>query len=286
MTKYRKLFFLIAALTLLTIIAICFISYKNSKSETLDDGIYFIKCDSYLGFSSDEEISIQLPLIHYHNDKKQSLPNFNSISLICDGNEIPVTSFTFQKGSETNLFTLYALLIKINDINIGTYKIKNVKIENQNGKYIYPIGDWLIDVRELVPNDDLDMGKKSAIEGEFNSYIVELTNTLDNNIEILDMVFTLPESYKININSYLDFNLTKVDHNLTLLPKQKKTFYFEFQNDKIDLRKKFVLLRPFIKYKINDEEKLYLLDTCIYSPPMDENYVIEYIKNLQSKDIS
>jgi len=285
MTRYRKICLSIAALTsLLAIITICYISYKpTSKNEPLDDGIYFFKCDSYLGFSSDEEISIQIPLIHYYNnEKKQSLPSFNSISLICDGNEVPVTSFLFQKGSETDKFTLYALLIKINSMNIGTYKINNIEIENQDGEYVYPIGDWLIDVRELEPNNDLNMGKRSSqIIGEFGSYTVELTNTLDNNIKISDMVFTLLDSYKININSYLDFDMAKVDQDLTLLPKQTKTFRFEMQNDKVDLRKKFVLLRPFIKYKINDEEKLYLLSTCIYSPTIDENFVIDYIKNFR-----
>lgn len=283
MNRYRKIGLSIAALIIFTIITVYYIcNILTSKSETVDDGIYFIKCDSYLGFLNDEEISIQLPCIQYYNNKKdRSLSNYNSISLICDENEIPVTSFIFQKGSETDLFTLYSLLIKINRVDIGLYKIKNIKIENQDGEFIYPIGDWVIEVRELVHNNDLNIGKRSAIESEFGSYTVELTNTLDNNIKISGMDFNLSDSYKINIKSFLDFDMSEVDPDLTLLPKHKKTFLFEFQNNKIDLQKKFIILRPFLVYKINNVEQLYLLPTCIYSPVIDYNYVINYIKEQQ-----
>lgn len=125
------------------------------------------------------------------------------------------------------------------------------------------------------------MGKRSAIDGEFCSYTVELTNTLDNKIKISGLDFVLSDLYKININCSSDFDMTKVDQDVTLLPKQKKTFQFEFQNDEVDIEKKFIILCPFLKYKINEEEKEYLLSTCIYSPVIDKDYVINYIKNQQ-----
>lgn len=141
-----------------------------------------------------------------------------------------------------------------------------------------------MDIRNGTQPDDLAIGKRTCASGCFDFYEIEMTNKSTGLIRIRKFGFQLNnESSHTTLKTFKDFSAqVRLDDEPLMLPEQTKTFLFEYAKDnKLGSRHKFISLRPFLYYDINNESKLMVLPTAIYSPfGLNDDEVKEMIKNM------
>ena len=286
--KRFKIFTLIIIILIAFIsIFITYINFDKNNSIWFQKGLYFIKSDSYLGYPPNQQPFLQLPFIYVHGDEKtKELPFFNHYYLMSDNGEIPVIFVRFNKGSDSKNYTLYTIAIKLPEMKKGQYIFKKLKLVNDNKSIVFNIGSWNIDIRDdRINTNDIKIGKKTFVSGIFDWYRAELINNTNDDIKIIDLEFNLSEgSFEKKIISGPDFDLTTFDNSLVLRAQEKRTFQFEFKeletiNNGNNMR--FITIRPYLIYEINNKKRYLSLPTILYSPSIDDDYVLDYIKGLK-----
>lgn len=242
----------------------------KDKGKWPPDGLYFMQWDSYHGYFTDEAPYIQLSLVHVCSKSKVNpFESIKSYVLLSDQGEIVAESSDISPGSKGKQYSLYTLGLHFPKLNTGKYVIDKLQIvESKKQKVTYPIGRWVIEVREGDKPIDMSLGKRTLASGIFDWYSAELKNDSKNEVVIkkLDyqLVYNLHETV---LKTYKDFDMqTRLDDKPFLSPGETKTFLFEFTvKNNNQQPPKFISLRPFLSYMIGDQPKLTALPTAIYS---------------------
>lgn len=286
MRNSKFFFLLVLVLSTAVFAAGCSAIQTNDKSEQLPDGLYFMKWDAYHGYFADEEPHIQLSLMEVGRDRKQkdtsqSLPRY---VLLSDQGEIFAGCTGFTPISKSQRYTVDHLGLTLPKLTPGKYVIDRLRIE-ESGKQVktYPIGRWVIDVREGSQPADLKQGKCTLGSSCFDWYVAELTNGSKNDVDSVRLDFQLEsDSYKTVLKTFTDFKMqTRLDDMPCLSPGETKAFLFEFIGwGKNEHPPKFISIRPFLSYVDGDQSKLMALPAAIYAPSSEE--ILHLVQDMQT----
>lgn len=170
----------------------------------------------------------------------------------------------------------------------GIYTINKIKlIDNNDNATFYNIGSWCFEVMEGKELNNFKLGKKTAVSNIFDEYRAEILNTSPQNIEIENIYFKLTKVSCTNlVNTTDDFNeIDKFNENTILLPNVNKIYVFTFKNANIGINDKiFISLKPFLKYKINNETKTTTLPTAIYSPNLNDASMLKLVQSIKTNN--
>lgn len=287
LSNFRLLNILFIFLLVITFTIGCDVSDKNQVEEGINDnwpadGVYFMKWDSYHGYFEGEEPYIQLSIIQVHSTTQKDEQSYKKYILISDKGEITVTSANYFPGPKGKKYSLYTLGLRLPKMKPGRYIINKLRmIDSNNQQKIYDIGRWVIDIKKGFKPKDLDLGKKTFISGYFDWYRVEILNNTQEKIYIKNLDFQLKIPVKTIIKIGKDFNMTEyLDEEPYVEPGETKVFQFEFVSEVNDNNPKFISLRPFLYYKINNKNKFTILPTAIYSPVVNDKIILELVKSL------
>ncbi len=242
----------------------------KDKNKWPPDGLYFMQWDSYHGYFTDEVPYIQLSLVHVCSESKANpVEPTKSYVLLSDQGEIVAESSDISLGSKGKQYSLYTLGLRLPKLNTGKYVIDKLQIvESKNQKSTYPIGCWVIEVRDGDKPIDMSLGKRTLASGIFDWYSAELKNDSKSDVVIKNLDYQLVYNlHETVLKTYKDFDMqTRLDDKPFLSSGETKTFLFEFSiEDNNQQRPKFISLRPFLSYTIGDQPKLMVLPTAIYS---------------------
>ncbi|MFC4767582.1 hypothetical protein [Effusibacillus consociatus] len=279
----RKLIHLIN-IVLLVIMIGC--SPQTSPSESLKwppDGLYFIKWDSYHGYFEDEEPFIQLSAVQVHlGSNPQKINEYKEFVLVSDGEEIKATPTGINEGAHTKEYSLISLGLRLPKVKASKIILSKLKLTDPNNEQkTYDIGKWVLDIRKSKESQDLKLGKKTFASGVFDYYKAEIANTTNKPIHVKDLEFQLAEPYSVKITTTDNFNSTNTKENdNSLNAGQTKAFQFNFANNRQAINTpKFISLRPFLHYEIDNQAKTMILPTAIYSPSIGtDKEIFELIK--------
>lgn len=259
-------------------------SGKNSTEIWPPAGLYFMKWESYHGYFIGEEPFIQLSLVQVHfGNNQEPTPSYQKYYLLSDNREFVASSTGFQPGSSGRQYSLYTLGLKLPKMTPGIYIIDKLKVvDSKNHDEIYPIGKWVVDIREGTQPDDMKLGKRTFASGFFDWYNVEITNKTKEVAYIKKLIFQLDQkSFDNTLKTYEDFHMQKrLDDSPYLMPESSKAFVFEFNNGEKPGFHKFISLRPFLSYEIKNQNKLMILPTAIYSPSLNDEEIRKLVQNL------
>ncbi len=259
----------------------------NSENNSVLDNLYFMKWNSYHAYYENENPIIQLNLLQSRTDLNQNDPlTFEKIILLTEDKEFYSDYLSLNEGSKGDKYTLYTLSLKMPKLEKGSYKIKKLKlIDGNNNEKTYDIGIWNIIVIEENKYDDLKVGKRTLLSGEFDWYLVELTKLVNKKICIEKLDFNLVGvTNDVGIKSSLDFNIKEILTDKPCLnANETKTFIFDFNNsNNLSDNLLFISLRPIVNYRVNNNVRTLILPTAIYSPSLNDkeiNKILEQAKN-------
>ena len=244
-----------------------------------------MKWESYHGYFIGEEPFIQLSLVQVHHGNNQgSTPSYQKYYLLSDKGEFVTSSTGFQIGSSGRQYSLYTLGLTLQNMTPGIYVIDKLKVvDSNNHDEIYPIGKWVIDIREGTQPDDMKLGKRTFASGFFDWYNVEITNKTKEVVYIKNLMFQLDQTTcNITLKTYEDFHMQKrLDDSPYLMPKSSNAFVFEFNDNEKVSSHKFISLRPFLSYEIQDQNRLMVLPTAIYSPSLNDEEIRKLAQELR-----
>lgn len=249
-----------------------------------DNGLYFVKWDAYQGYFEDEEPTIKLFMIQVHNGKLDDpLKDYMKFSLLDGKNEFPVTlsGAIPEKGKGNENYSLYTVDLKLPKLDHGKYKLSQLKLVSSNGnEEKYDIGTWRLDVRTDENRQDVKIGKKAFLMGEFKWYIAEIMNNKPNDVCIRGFEYELGTLYKTTIETSESFDDRKFISNQPCITVGKsKTYKFNFTPQGSTEPPKFVSLRPILSYEIGSNNYLSELPTAMYfNPNLDDKQVSEIVK--------
>jgi|GEM_PF-3549570 len=262
--------------TLIIIIVLCLASC-NFMHDWPDDGLYFMRWESYHAYSIGEFPYLQLAILAVHADnKKLELPEITEISLISDKGELPSTDFNVDISNTQKDYAMITIGVSLDDLPQNEYTITGVRLVDNSGiSNTYDIGTWFVQVSNEYSDSDLAYGKKTFYSSAFDMYTIEIINNTDSVIDISDLEFDIPnKQYSVQIKSSPSYDHIFDSNDMSIQPYSMRSFEFTYISNNMDVPS-FSSLRPVLVYKINNVEKRTVLPTTIYSMVPKENEIKE-----------
>ncbi len=248
------------------------------------DNIYFAKWLGYMGYALYEEMAyFQFTYIDY-NKSTALEDNVLSVELLPNNQVITVNDFEFLYGSSEKVFDIKTVNILCNIIKSGDTEINQILFHMQNGKeYIWNIGSIIIEVVDLPQHDYVSLGLRAFVESQLDRYYFVLNNKTKDIINLTSLEYTMPTgllTYTLTgSKSQTEVSNDEQNTSMDLLQANESrlfTYSLKYtQYGECD----FFVLKPFLKYELNDSSYTMPLDFCIYSGYFTEDVINLIMEN-------
>jgi hypothetical protein len=264
---------------------------STTQTSQIDpcDNIYFTKWLGYMGYALYEEKSnLQFSYLNY-NKSTVFEDSIKSIELLPVNQIITVDSFDFRDGTSSEECDIRTLDIRFNIVNTGSTEVQQLIFHMQNGKdYIWDIGSIKIEVADLPRANNMTLGVRSFVSSDFDLYYFILNNETVNNIRLTSLEYSMPKGILDYVLSYSKLQVDgseadQSDSKNLLMENESRLFWYSIEYTQYG-ECDFFILKPFLKYEMNNSSYTMPLDFCIYSGYFTEdviNLIMEnpYIKN-------
>jgi hypothetical protein len=273
MQKKRELIIATLLLTILILQSGCSKKYEpgtalnNSKKEI------FTQWESYAGYSLDEESGdIQVPFLDFNQEYNDFCGIIKSVELLPVNDLIRIRSFNILQGGENQDYKIRTLSVQFDKLKPGKVNINGLRLVFQdNSTKSWYIGNWLIDIRNDCEEKNLELGIREIQLSELYRYKFTLKNVSNQDAVVKGLVFDSLKDVdftKFKISDTYD-NMNAQMHDIsdyTLHPDEEKVFdYYVEKPEKLNEGTRFWYIKPFLKYTQNNKERLFPLDSTIYS---------------------
>ncbi len=234
------------------------------------DNIYFTKWLGYMGYALYEEKSLlQFSYLNY-NKSTVFEDSIKSIELLPGNQTIAVDSFDFHDGTSSEELDIRTLNINFNIVNTGSIEVQQLLFHTQNGKdYIWDIGSIKIEVVDLPRENNMTLGVRSFVSEYFDLYYFIMNNETANDIRLTSLEYSMPEGILNYVLSYSKLQVDgseadQSDSKNLLMANESRLFWYSFEYTQYG-ECDFFILKPFLKYEMNNSSYTMPLDFCIYS---------------------
>lgn len=282
------------------IILIIIIAAVMLSTEELDDfdknveeHVFFAKWQSYVGCAVHEEKGrIQLPFLDEYPNYNQFAGNIKEVSLNLsydfeDNSDfkvkkpkmpISLSGFSIIGGNKIlgGKYSIRTMQIPFSIEHEGLVKFDEITIILSDGKtYTWQVGQWEIEIRDLIKYDDFEQGDRGFVIDPVPKYYFEMINTSQDTLRCDSLIYGKTILNKLQIDKSLCEPETQRGYT-------KMIVYCE--EEWVSSEDNFYYIKPFLQYYVGHEKKLAPLKDVDFSGLFTEDALKQILKNKGTKE--